>query len=170
MGNPQVFGQQRPVNDAVPVQVPKSVAQLQANLQSTGDRQVPRAELVAQWLALWKIGDQKRAALVRTEGENRDAGFVRQAAQGPRLALESSQLAPAFHVARIPELQSSGAPILEPFDSKGGAMLGGAQDLKQTPASPDDLMEKGVGARMHGISPIGGRDLQLEIAVKRRIS
>ena len=87
---------------------------------------------------------------------------MRETAQGPRLALEPGQLATALDVALVPELQSGQPPILERLGSKGGAMLRCAKDLEQPPASPDDLMEKGVGATMHCRSSIGGRDPQLE--------
>ncbi len=143
------------MNHAVPVKVPKPVADLQTNRHSARHRQLRFAELVPLGFALREIGDQKWPALVRTEGEDRDTAVVPESAQGPRLALEPSQLATALNVALVPELESGRPPILERLDPKRGATLRRTKDLEQPPAPPDDLMEKGVGRTMHCSSSIG---------------
>jgi hypothetical protein len=143
------------VSYAVPVQVPKPLAELQAQRQSAGDRQLRPAELVSQRPALRKIGDQKRPPLVRTEGDDRETALVPETAEGPRLALEPGQLTPALDMALVPELKSGQSPIHERLDAKRGAVLGQLNDVEQPPAPPDDLMEKGVGPTMHCISSIG---------------
>ena len=90
-----------------------------------------------------EIGDQKRPALVRTEGDDGETALVPQTAQRSGLALEAGQLTPALHVVRVPELEPGRPPVFERLDPKGGAVLRRAKDLQQPPASRDDLMEKG---------------------------
>jgi hypothetical protein len=143
------------VNDAVPVQVPEHLAQLQAQRYSAGHRQLRLTELVPQRFGLWEIGDQKRAALVHTEGQDRETALVPETAQGPCLAFEPGQLATALDVAQVPELEPGRQPAFERLGAKGGAVRGRAKDLEQPPTSADHLMEEGVGARMHGRFYIG---------------
>jgi hypothetical protein len=142
------------VNHAVPVQMPKPLAELQPQRQRAGHAQPGCAELVAQRFAFRKIRHQKWLARVRAEVDDGGTALVPQAAQGARLALEPRQLAAAFNVALVPELESGGPPIVDRLGPKGGAMLRRAKGRDQAPASPDDLMKKGVGPRIHCRSSI----------------
>jgi hypothetical protein len=92
------------VNHAVTVQVPEPLAELQAQRYRAGRRQLRLTELVPQGFAPREIGDQKRPAFVRAEGDDRVTALVPETAQSPRLALEPGQLATALDVALIPEL------------------------------------------------------------------